>query len=107
MDRVRAFRQSGGAIYPTGIPGLPEPDRDRYRYVRNSLNFLRFFGRLNPGSGSDQAQAELTAICGSLRQQFPVDYARKYAVRTVPLREALIADFRQSMLLLLGAVLVV
>ncbi|HEV3197348.1 MAG TPA: ABC transporter permease [Bryobacteraceae bacterium] len=83
------------------------PDRDPYRYVRNSTNFLRVFGRLNPGSSSDQAQAELTTICRSLRQQFPVEYARKDAVRTVALHEVLIGDYRQSMVLLLGAVLVV
>jgi putative ABC transport system permease protein len=83
------------------------PDRDPYRHVRNSANFLRFFGRLNAGSSSDQAQAELTTICRSLRQQFPVEYARKDAVRTVALHEALIGDYRHSMLLLFGAVLVV
>jgi predicted permease len=83
------------------------PDRDPTRYLRNSANFLRFFGRLNTGSSSEQAQAELTAICRSLRLQFPVEYARKDAVRTVALHEALIGDYRQSMLLLLGAVLVV
>jgi putative ABC transport system permease protein len=87
------------------VPLAPEGDPNRY--VRRSPNFLRVFGRLNPGTSSDQAQAELTAICGSLRQQFPVEYARKYAVRTVALHETLIGDYRQSMLLLLGAVLVV
>src|SRR5262245_39698278 len=83
------------------------PDGDPNRYARNSTNFLLLFGRLNPGVSSDQAQAELTAICRSLRQQFPVEYWRKNAVRAVALREALIVDYRQSMLLLLGAVLVV
>jgi predicted permease len=83
------------------------PDRDPNRYIRNSTNFLRFFGRLNPGASRDQAQAELTGICRSLRQQFPVEYARKDAVRTIALHEALIGDFRGSMLLLLGAVLAV
>ena len=83
------------------------PDRDPYRYVRSSTNFLRFIGRLNPGVSKDQAQAELTTICRSLRQQFPIEYARKQAVRTVDLREALIGDFRQSMLLLFAAVMVV
>jgi predicted permease len=83
------------------------PDRDPNRYVRNSANFLRFFGRLSSGADSAKAQAELTAICRSLRDQFPKEYARKYAVRTVDLREALIGDYRQSMILMLGAVLVV
>jgi putative ABC transport system permease protein len=83
------------------------PDQDPNRYIRRSPNFLRVFGRLNPGTSSEQAQAELTTICRALRQQFPVEYARKNAVRTVALQEALIGDYRQSMLLLFGAVLVV
>src|SRR5258708_1468735 len=49
------------------------PDRDPNRYVRDSRNSLRFFGRLNRVTTSDQAQAELTTICRSLRQQFPVE----------------------------------
>jgi predicted permease len=83
------------------------PDRDPNRYIRNSVNFLLFFGRLQPGMSNGQAQAELTGICRSLRQQFPVEYARKYAVKTTALHEALVGDYRQSMLLLLGAVLAV
>lgn len=83
------------------------PNSDPLRYIRNSANFLRFFGRLNPGVSRDRAQAELTTICRALRDRFPKEYTRKYAVGTVDLREALIGDYRQSMLLLLGAVLVV
>jgi putative ABC transport system permease protein len=83
------------------------PDRDPLRHVRNSVNFLRVFGRLNPGISANQAQAELTAICRSLRRQFPVEYARKEAVNVTALQEALVGDFRQSMLLLFGAVVVV
>jgi putative ABC transport system permease protein len=83
------------------------PDRDPLRHRRNSVNFLRVFGRLKPGTSLEQAQVELTAICRSLRQQFPVEYARKDAVRAVALHEVIVADFRQSMLLLLAAVIVV
>ncbi len=83
------------------------PDRDPLRHVRSSANFLRIFGRLNAGTDANQAQVELTAICGSLRQQFPVEYARKEAVRTIALHEVLVGDYRQSMLVLLGAVMVV
>ena len=83
------------------------PDRDPLRHVRSSVNFLRVFGRLNADADLRLAQSELTAICRSLRQQFPVEYARKDAVKVVPLHEVLVADFRQSMLFLLGAVVVV
>jgi predicted permease len=83
------------------------PDRDPLRHVRNSVNFLRMFGRLDSGVSANRAQAELTAICRSLRQQFPVEYARKDAVRVVALHEALVGDFRQSMFILFAAVIVV
>src|SRR5262249_11202592 len=77
------------------------------RHARGSTNFLRLFGRLNPGVNSTQAGAELTAVCRSLKDQFPVEYARKLAVRTMDLREQLVGDNRQPMLLLMAAVLVV
>ena len=83
------------------------PDREPLRHVRNSVNYLRLFGRLNPGVTREQAEAELTAICRALRQQFPVEYARKEAVRAVPIHDALVGDFRRPMLFLLGAVVVV
>ena len=83
------------------------PERDPLRHARNSVNFLRLFGRLSPGTDATQAQAELTAICRSLRQRFPVEYARKDAVRVDPLHDVLVGDFRRSLLLLLGAVIVV
>jgi putative ABC transport system permease protein len=83
------------------------PDQDPRRYTRASTNFLRFFGRLVPGVSAEQTQAELATICLSLKEQFPREYARKQAVRVVDLRETLIGDFRESMLVLLGAVLLV
>jgi predicted permease len=83
------------------------PDREPLRHVRNSVNYLRLFGRLNPGVTREQAEAELTAICRALRQQFPVEYARKESVRATPIHDALIGDFRRPMFFLLGAVAVV
>ena len=83
------------------------PDRDPLRHLRNSVNFLRFIGRLDPAVDVTQAQAELTAICRSLKQQFPVEYARKEAVSVTTLHDVLVGNFRQAMLLLLGAVIVV
>jgi putative ABC transport system permease protein len=83
------------------------PDRDPLRYARGSVNFLRLFGRLSPGIDAARAQAELTAICRSLRQQFPVEYARKDAVNVTALGDAIVGDSRRPMLLLLVAVVVV
>ena len=71
------------------------------------MNFLRFIGRLEPAADATQAQAELTAICRSLKQQFPVEYARKEGVSVTTLHDVIVGNFRQAMLLLLGAVIVV
>ncbi len=100
------------AHFPPPLRGIDvvtplAPDRDPLRHLRNSVNFLMFFGRLNPGTDPLEAQSELTAIGRSLRQQFPVEYARKDAVRVTALHDVLVGDYRQSMLFLLAAVFVV
>jgi putative ABC transport system permease protein len=80
------------------------PDRDPNRHVRNSVNFLRFIGRLQPGVTPEQARQELSSICATLRAQFPAEYARKQAVGVEGLREVLIGDYRPAMMLLLASV---
>jgi predicted permease len=83
------------------------PDRDPLRHERNSVNFLRFIGRLKPGVTSQEAQAELTSICLALRRQFPVEYARKDGVHAASLQDTLVGDHRRPMFLLLASVVVV
>jgi predicted permease len=83
------------------------PDRDPLRHARGSVNFLRFVGRLSPGVDRTQAQSELTTICQALRQQFPVEYARKQSVKAIALHAAIVGDVRQSLLILFAAVIVV
>ena len=84
-----------------------QPDSDPLRHLRNSVNFLRFIGRLRDGTTREQAQGELTAICRSLREQFPVEYSRKEAARVTPLHDVIVGDHRQALLVLMGAVIVV
>jgi predicted permease len=84
-----------------------KPESDPLRHRRNSVNFLRFFGRLADGASAEQAKAELTSICHSLRDQFPNEYARKQAVSVVPLRDQIVGSHRSTVLTLLGAIVVV
>jgi putative ABC transport system permease protein len=83
------------------------PERDPLRHERGSVSFLRLVGRLGPGVSLQQAAGELTTIARGLRRQFPTEYARKDAVRLVPLREAITGGHRGVLLLLLGSVVVV
>jgi predicted permease len=52
------------------------------------------------------AQSQVDALVATLRQQFPVDYPVQsdWKVRLVPLKESVVGNVRQSLILLLGAV---
>ncbi|HET9741905.1 MAG TPA: ABC transporter permease [Terriglobales bacterium] len=65
--------------------------------------------RLKPGLTLVQAQQHLDALVASLRQQYPADYPAQagWRVRLLPLKETLVGNVRQSLILLLGAVAVV
>ena len=51
-------------------------------------------------------KAALDALVAALQKQFPVDYPLQSAwtVRLVPLKETVVGNVRQSLILLLGAV---
>ncbi|MGA3049891.1 MAG: ABC transporter permease [Terracidiphilus sp.] len=84
-----------------GFSGVPFPPP-----VRN----LRFtpgaIARIAPGLTLAAAQSRMDALVASLEKQYPVDYPIQSAwrVRLVPLKESLVGNVRQSLLLLLGAV---
>src|SRR5580658_10165758 len=70
---------------------------------------LETVGRLKPGLTLAAAQSQLDALVASLRKQFPGDYPAdsKWTVRLVPLKENVVGNVRQSLILLLGAVALV
>jgi putative ABC transport system permease protein len=70
---------------------------------------LETVGRLKPGLTVAAAQSQLDALVASLREQFPNDYPAdsKWTVRLVPLKENVVGNVRQSLILLLGAVALV
>jgi putative ABC transport system permease protein len=80
------------------------PETDPWRHVRSSINFLRTIGRLKPGVTREQAQAELTGVARHLLEQYPVEDARKVAVRLVPLEEEIVGRVRPALWMLLAAV---
>ena len=52
------------------------------------------------------AQSQMDALVASLQKQFPADYpaVSGWKVRLVPLKESLVGNVRQPLMLLLGAV---
>src|SRR6202011_5309987 len=86
----------------TSFYGAPMSDHPRRsaRYLPTAI------ARLKPGLTLASAQSRLDALIASLQKQFAADYPMQNAwtVRLVPLKERVVGNFRQSLVLLLGAV---
>jgi putative ABC transport system permease protein len=82
------------------VPLAPQPqDLIRGRHV------FRVYGRLRPGVGQAEAQAEMDAIMGRLEKEHFEDN-RGRGARVVPLHADLVQGVRPALRVLLGAVLV-
>src|SRR5881227_1648558 len=73
---------------------------------RNRRNLPTAIARLKPGMTIAAAQKRVEALIASLQKQFAADYPLQNAwtVRLVPLKERVVGNVRQSLVLLLGAV---
>jgi predicted permease len=86
----------------TSFYGAPMADHPR----RSGRNLPTAIARLKPGLTIAQAQSRLDALVAALQKQFPGDYPlqSEWTVRLVPLKEKVVGNVRQSLILLLGAV---
>ena len=84
-----------------GFAGDPAPPPQR------NLRILpEAIARIKTGLTITEAQSRVDALVASLQKEFPDDYPAQSAwkVRLVPLKQTVVGDVRQSLLLLLGAV---
>jgi predicted permease len=83
-------------------PPAPLPDR-------SARFFPRTIARISPGLTLAQAQSRMDSFVAALQKQFPNDYPLQsgWRVRLVPLQETVVGDVRQSLILLLAAVVLV
>jgi len=86
----------------TSFYGGPMSDHPR----RSGRNLPTAIARLKPGLTIAAAQSRLDALVASLQTQYPVDYPLQsvWRVRLVPLKERVVGNVRQSLILLFGAV---
>ena len=86
----------------TSFYGAPMPDHP----PRNRRNLPTAIARLKPGLTIAAAQRRLDGLVASLRKEYPADYPLQSAwtVRLVPLKERVVRNVRQPLILLLGAV---
>ncbi len=86
----------------TSFYGAPMPDHP----PRNRRNLPTAIARLKPGLTIAAAQSRLDGLVASLQKEYAADYPLQSAwtVRLVPLKERVVRNVRQSLILLLGAV---
>lgn len=84
-----------------GFAGPPAPESWRASRFLPSV-----IARIKPGQTITEAQSRLDALVAALQKEFPQDYPLQSAwrVRLVPLKQTVVGDVRQSLILLLGAV---
>jgi putative ABC transport system permease protein len=84
------------------LPFAFTPAREDLREARGAL-WLPVFGRLAPGAGLAEAQAEMTAVAKRLEEAYPDDN-EELGILLEPLRQTLVGDVERPLLVLLGAV---
>jgi predicted permease len=82
------------------VPWAPERDPRR---TNPALSFLRVVGRLAPGAGVPQAQAELGAHLAEFRRRYPDASAADRAGRVILLQEDIIGNVDRPLKLLAAA----
>ncbi|HKS41992.1 MAG TPA: ABC transporter permease [Blastocatellia bacterium] len=71
--------------------------------VQRGNHALEVIGRLKEGATLEQAQADMSAIAGTLGSQYP-DTNSQLGARVAPLQTELVRDVRPALLILFGAV---
>jgi len=86
----------------TSFYGMPMSDHP----PRGRRNLPTAIARLKPGVTIEAAQSRVDTLVASLQKQFPADYPVQSAwkMRLLPLKERVVGNVRQSLILLLGAV---
>jgi predicted permease len=86
----------------TSFYGPPMPDHP----PRSGRNLPTAVARLKPGLTIAAAQSRLDALVAALQKEFPEDYPKQSAwtVRLLPLKERVVGNVQQSLILLIGAV---
>jgi putative ABC transport system permease protein len=86
----------------TSFYGAPMSDHPR----RSGRNLPTAIARLKPGLSVAAAQKRIDALVDSLQKQFSADYPEQNAwrIQLVPLKDKIVGNVRQSLVLLCGAV---
>jgi len=95
-----------GFQFPSDSQLWSPQDMDTKSLGRRGTHWLNAIGRLKPGVTLEQAQAEMTLIAGQLEKQYP-DSNHKVGASLVGMHEDVVGESRASLLMMLGAVVLV
>ena len=95
-----------GFHFPSQAQLWVPQDMDMKSLGRRGMHWLNAVGRLRPGVSLQQAQAEMTLIASQLEKQYP-DSNHKVGASLVSLHESVVGESRSSLLMMLGAVVLV
>jgi len=101
-DPLRTVQQRNTQLWAaSGFSAPPAPTP-----LRGSRLIPEAIGRLKPGLTISAAQSRVDALVAALRKQFPADYPPEshWTVRLVPLKESIIGNARESLVLVFAAV---
>ena len=80
------------------------PQQINYAAFPRNLTFLSVFGRLKPGAGMSQAQAEMDGIAEQLRNENEVHKESGLRIRVVPMQFDVVKNVQPTLITLLAAV---
>ncbi len=92
-----------GFHYPLEAQLWVPQDMDAKGLSPRGTHWASALGRLKPGATVQQAQAELTLIAKRLEQQYP-DSNHNVGAFVLPMQEAMVAESRNSLIMMLWAV---
>ena len=91
--------------FPAGTDVWSSREALEQRLPSRTAHNWQVIGRLADGVTLEQARSDLTAIAKRLKEQYG-DYTRMSDVAVVPIREQMVGNMREPLLILLGASLV-
>ncbi len=80
------------------------PQQINYAAFPRNLTFLSVFGRLKPGTGMSQAQAEMDGIAEQLRNENEIHKESGLRIRVVPMQFDVVKNVQSTLITLLAAV---
>lgn len=110
MLKAEPYRVVG--VMPPGF-GYPDADIGLYTFLSvippsstpfhlRVVRFLDAVGRLSPGATADQARSELASIAAAVAEDHPDTNEGLTGAGVIPLKEAVVADVRPSLLILMA-----